>query len=122
MSSNENDTRTVLSLTTGSKICLLVAIPLLVGAAYFLFAPISIAGSEGRFGCQSAINPPSDAFPKNVCGSVNELYQLRAGALLVAGLLVAGVGILSFGVNRRTEERPGREDVDDTADDDDLDD
>ena len=111
MSSNENDTRTVLGLTAGSKICLLVAIPFLVAAAYFLWVPISIPGTDGRFGCGSAFSPPSDDFPKNVCGSVNHVYQVRAGSLLAVSLLVAAAGVFFFGVTRRVEQRKRRDPV-----------
>lgn len=105
MTSNENDSRTVLSPTTGSKICLLIAVVFLVGAAYFLWVPIAVPGSNGRFGCQSAFNPPTDQFPKNVCGTINQLYQIRAAAFLAAGILTGSLGIAFFGVNRRTELR-----------------
>lgn len=109
MPSPENDTRTVHALTTGSKICLLVSLPVLVAAAYFLWVQISIPSSEGgSFWCSSAFSPPTDQFPKGVCKEAIQIYQLRAALLLVAGLLIAGLGVLFFGVDRRIEKRKVR--------------
>jgi hypothetical protein len=111
MPSHDNDTRTVLTLTTGSKISVLAAVPFLVAAAYFLFVQISIPSAEGSpFWCSSAFSPPTDRFPRGVCRDVVQVYQLRAALLLVAGLLVAGLGVLFFGTDRRVEQRAEAED------------
>jgi hypothetical protein len=116
MSSPDHDTRTVLTLTTGSKISVLVAMPFIVAAAYFLFVQISIPSAEGDlFWCSSAFSPPSDKFPRSVCQDAVQVYQLRAALLFAAGLLVAGIGVLFFGIDRGVERRAGSVDDSDEA-------
>lgn len=101
-----SETRTVLRLRTGSKICVLIALVLLVLAAYFFWTPLTLPRPDGGlFGCGSAANPPSDPFPKGVCVDLPTMYRFRALAALGSALLVGGVGIAFFGAEREFETR-----------------
>jgi hypothetical protein len=100
------DTRVVRTLTTGSKICLLLAIPFLVAAAYFYFTPIVVdIGSTSLFSCGSRFNPPTDAFDLSQCTDVIATYGARSGSCLAVGLLIATVGVGLFGFGTRVDER-----------------
>lgn len=93
--------RSTIRLELGTRICLLVALLLLVLAGYFYWTPLSAPTSNGpMFDCQSAFNPPSANFNKSACSNINEIYQFRAGAALAAGLVLALAGTLLFGVTR----------------------
>lgn len=105
MTETDVATRVVRTLTTGSKVCLLVAIPFLVGAAYFYFAPTTVQVDTGPLACQSTFDPPTDAFVLGRCAGVNDLYGLRSGTSLAIGLLVATAGLGFFGFESRVEGR-----------------
>jgi hypothetical protein len=108
MTGMDADTRVVRTLTTGSKICLLLAIPFLVAAAYFYFTPIVVPlDSNGLFTCGSRFEPPSDAFELNRCSGVQSLYGARSGASLALGLMIAAVGVGLFGFSSRADDRAG---------------
>ena len=79
MVGTDADTRVVRTLTTGSKVCLLLAIPFLVAAAYFYFAPIvvQLGGRAGLFSCGSRFHPPTDAFDLSRCNDVIGVYGAR---------------------------------------------
>ncbi|NNG41196.1 hypothetical protein HJ588_18200 [Flexivirga sp. ID2601S] len=116
----EFETRTVLSLRTGTKICVLIALGLLVGAVYFYFVPITgVRTNTGSvFGCGSASSPATGGFAEGACGKVADVYKYRAIACIVLALLTAVVGGLLFGADRRQETRAVRTDVDRRHDDD----
>ncbi|MCD9197615.1 hypothetical protein [Aeromicrobium wangtongii] len=106
MTGTNADTRVVRTLTTGSKICLLLAIPFLVGAAYFYFTPIVVQlGGTSLFSCGSRFNPPTDAFKLSQCTDLYTVYGARSGACLALGLMIAAVGVGLFGFSTRTEKR-----------------
>jgi hypothetical protein len=106
MTGTNADTRVVRTLTTGSKVCLLLAIPFLVAAAYFYFTPIVVQlEGVGLFSCGSRFDPPTDAFDLSRCTDVYQLYGLRSGASLAAGLMIAAVGVGLFGFSTRADER-----------------
>lgn len=105
MTGTNADTRVLRTLTTGSKVCLLVAIPFLVAAAYFYFAPIMVQLDTGPFSCQSRFNPPTDSYVLGRCADVHGLYGARSGASLAVGLMIAAVGIGLFGFSTRADER-----------------
>jgi hypothetical protein len=106
MIETDADTRLVRTLTTGSKVCLLIAIPFLVAAAYFYFTPIVVQlGGTGLFSCGSRFNPPTDAFDLSKCTDVYAVYGARSGSFLVVGLLIAVVGVGLFGFGTRADER-----------------
>lgn len=105
MTGTNADTRVVRTLTTGSKVCLLLAIPFLVAAAYFYFAPIMVQLDTGPFSCQSRFNPPTDAYVLGRCANVHALYGARSGASLAVGLLIAAVGVGLFGFSTRSDKR-----------------
>ncbi|MEO6019229.1 MAG: hypothetical protein ABIP45_03145 [Knoellia sp.] len=101
---NRHQERIVLSLSRGLKASLTVAALLVAAAAFSLFVGLEVPGKEGfPFLCGSALNPPTEAFPKSACGYLNRNQQLKVGWLVTSGLIVAIGGFVSFGVNRRTE-------------------
>src|SRR5215207_1718699 len=78
------------SLRLGTKICLIVALMLLVASAFLFWTPLSAPTSNGSlFDCKSAYAPPRDDFSKAACGNINEIYQFRAAMFLAGGLLLA---------------------------------
>jgi hypothetical protein len=115
MSETRVATRTVFVLNRGARLCLLIAVLLLMFAGYLFFAPIDIQSREGpMFNCGSAARPPTEAFPKAVCGRIDQERQLRAGFVAGAALVTALGGLLVFGGTRRTEEvHPEAEEPDD---------
>ncbi|AKU16773.1 hypothetical protein [Luteipulveratus mongoliensis] len=103
------ETRTIISPRLGTRITTVVALVLLAGAVYWFFTPITLTGSSGaQFGCGSAKSPPSDAFPKNVCGDLPKVHEFRSVAFLVAGILIGLLGAVMFGFERRTQTRAAR--------------
>ena len=104
MTGTNADTRVVRTLTTGSKICLLLAIPFVVAAAYFYFTPIVVPlDASGLFTCGSRFQPPTDAFDLSRCEGVQSVYGMRSGTSLAAGLLIAAVGVGLFGFSTRVD-------------------
>lgn len=104
MTGTNADTRVVRTLTTGSKICLLLAIPFVVAAAYFYFTPIVVPlDASGLFTCGSRFKPPTDAFDLSRCEGVQSVYGMRSGTSLAAGLLIAAVGVGLFGFSTRVD-------------------
>lgn len=101
MSEETSESRVVTVLSTGTKICLIVAGLLALAAAYFYLVPINLVASDGKlFGCGSAANPPSDPFPSSICGSGPTVYAYRAYFLLAGAAVVAGGGYAFFGTHR----------------------
>ena len=105
MTDTERTTRVVRTLTIGSKVCLLVAVPFIVSAAYFYYAPTMVQTAAGPLSCQSTFDPPTDAFVLGQCAGINELFGARSGACLAIGLLLAAIGIGLFGFRTRVDER-----------------
>lgn len=105
MTGTNADTRVVRTLTTGSKICLLLAVPFLVAAAYFYFTPIMVQLDTGPFSCGSRFKPPTDAYILSRCADVHSLYGARSGASLALGLLIGAGGVGLFGFSTRADER-----------------
>lgn len=87
------------NLTTGAKIAIIAAIPLLAIALFKLIAPITEVRTQtgGVFGCGSALNPPNDKFVANICGDINGRARYEAIAFGIAGVGVAVAGIALFG-------------------------
>lgn len=104
MTEKEHTTRVVRTLTTGSKVCLLVAIPFLIAAAYFYYAPTMVQTANGPLACQSTFDPPTDEFVLGQCAGINDVFGARSGMCLAIGLLVAALGIGLFGFGERVEE------------------
>lgn len=104
MSDQRPPGRTVFVLSRGARACLLIALLLLVAAAFRLVDPIDIQTSQGpMFSCGSGLRPPSEAFQKNVCGRLSQGRQIEAGFLAGGALVVALGGLLVFGSSRRDE-------------------
>ncbi|MET0930131.1 MAG: hypothetical protein ABWX74_11465 [Aeromicrobium sp.] len=117
--SPEPRTRSTIRLRLGSRISVLVALLLLVAAAYFYWTPLSAPTANGpMFDCQSAFDPPSADFNQNACSNINEIYQFRAGAALAAALILALVGTLLFGVTRVERAARSADPIDDDLDND----
>lgn len=112
MSETPAATRTVFVLTRGARLCLLLAVLMLMFAAYLLFAPIDIQTPAGpMFNCGSAARPPGEVFQKNSCGRLNQDRQLQVAFITGAAVVTAVGGLFVFGASRRTEA------VDETATD-----
>jgi hypothetical protein len=104
MSDQRPPGRTVFVLTRGARACLLIALLLLVLAAFRMVAPIDIQTSQGpMFACGSGLRPPTEAFQKNVCGRLSQGRQVEAGFLAGGAVIVALGGLLVFGSSRRDE-------------------
>jgi hypothetical protein len=99
-------TRSILVVSTGARICILLGLLLLVVSGYLFWSPLEKPTKEGiPFGCSSAANPPTEQFPKTVCGKINQRRQMQAGSFLIAAIIVGAGGVLTFG-SSRTEEHP----------------
>ncbi len=110
------ETRTLIHLRTGSKVCVLVAICLVAAAVYFYFVPVSVRTSSGGvFECGSAIHPPTSNFQQNVCSGITHVNLYRAILFAAMGVLVAALGCWFFGVDRTIEERIDRFSEDEEA-------
>jgi hypothetical protein len=101
---------------TGAKICLIIAAVLVVAGVYALVVPINMPTAQGVFGCGSGLYPPSDPFAVGVCQDLSVIQQLRAGALGLGALLVGGLGLLLFGVDRAPRPARRRDDLDPALD------
>jgi hypothetical protein len=98
--------RTVVDLSLGSRVTLLLAVLFLIAAGYTYWVPLSVPSSTGAaFGCGSAANAPTGAFQKGVCGDISTVSLYQAVALLLAALVLGGGGLLLFGASRRTQTR-----------------
>ena len=103
------ETRTLIHLRTGSKICVIVAVCLIAVAVYYYFVPVSVTTSSGGvFQCGSAAHPPTSTFQKNVCEDITHVDLYRTFLFAAAGVLVAALGCWFFGVDRTVEERTPR--------------
>lgn len=111
--STAEPTRTVHVLSTGARICLMIAGLLLVLAGYVFFSGIqrTIPGGNGfPFLCGSAASPPTEDFPKSACGYENQNRQYEAAAYVVSALIIGGGGLLTFGSSSRQELREDTQD------------
>lgn len=101
------ETRTVLSLRTGTKICVLVGLAFIALAVYFFVVPVtSVRTTSGSvFGCGTALDPAHGSFANGVCGRVADANRYRAFLTLAIGLVTIIVGALMFGFDRREEQR-----------------
>ena len=114
------ETRTLIHLRTGSKICVIVAVCLIAVAVYYYFVPVSVTTSSGGvFQCGSAAHPPTSTFQKNVCEDITHVDLYRTFLFAAAGVLVAALGCWFFGVDRTVEERTPRVYDDEPAEGDD---
>ncbi|TWP37122.1 hypothetical protein [Leekyejoonella antrihumi] len=103
------ETRTLIHLRTGSKICVMVATCLIAVAIYYYFVPVSVQTSSGGvFECGSAAHPPTSSFQKSVCEEVTHVDLYRTYLFAALGILTAALGCWFFGVDRTVEERPAR--------------
>ncbi|MDF8264095.1 hypothetical protein [Luteipulveratus flavus] len=101
-----DESRTVLSPRTGTKVSLLIGLALLGVAAYWYFVPVTFLGSNGQFfDCGSASSPPTETFPKNICRDLPDVYRMRAIFSGLIALAVAAIGTALFGFDRRNEVR-----------------
>jgi nicotinamide riboside transporter PnuC len=102
----EPESRTVASPTTGSRLCLLVAALTLLLAVYWLVAPITIHTTTGRlFDCGNAITGPKSDFARGLCGQAPRGERAKAIAAAVVALGIAVGGLAMFGFTRRQQPR-----------------
>lgn len=101
------ETRVVLTLRTGTKICVLIGLAFIVLCVYFLFVPVTDVRTSagGVFGCGTALSPAGGSFAHGVCGDVTDMNRYRAFAALAVGVITIIAGGAMFGVNRREEQR-----------------
>ena len=106
----DDATRTVMSLSIGARVGVVLALVLLVGAGYLLWSPIQLYPPEGfPIKCGSAAVPPDNELGTAACGSINVIRQWQAGGLAAAAVLVGAGSIYAFGVRRRRESLIGRD-------------
>jgi hypothetical protein len=110
MEQPSSDVRSVIVISVGARICIMLALLLVVLAAYLFWSPLEKPTKEGiPFGCSTAANPPTEQFPRTVCGQTNKRRQLQAASVLIAAVIVGVGGVLTFGASRRLEQmRPQR--------------
>jgi hypothetical protein len=105
MSETRVASRTVFILNRGGRVCLLIAVLMLLFGAYVFFKPLDIPSPDGpMFNCGSAVHPPREQFAKNVCGRIATDHQMQAGFLAGGAVIVALGGLVAFGASRRTEQ------------------
>ena len=104
----DDGTRTVVSLSTGARVGIVLALVLLVAAGYLLWSPIQLYPPQGfPIKCGSAAAPPDNELGTAACGSINVIRQWQAGGLAAAAVLVGVGSIYAFGVRRRRESLIG---------------
>lgn len=102
-------TRNAVSLRTGSKVCLLLALVALAAAAYFYFSPSTLRTQTGGvFGCGSPGSPVDGDFARSVCQNITDIDLHRSYLMLAVALIVGVLGCALFGVDRRQVERRPR--------------
>jgi hypothetical protein len=113
------ETRTVMTPRTGTKICILIGLALIVAAVYFYFVPVtSVRTTTGSvFGCGSAAHPASSTFAKNTCWRSSDVQKYRAFAAAAIAIVTIIIGAVMFGVERRTETGRTRHSMDSYDDD-----
>ncbi|PWJ25282.1 hypothetical protein ATK17_1397 [Branchiibius hedensis] len=108
-SASPDATRTAVSLRTGSKVCILLALAALAVAVYFYAVPMSVRTQTGAvFSCGSASSPPDQEFQRNVCANLTDIGLFRAYLFVALALISAVVGVLLFGIERRAVPRRSR--------------
>lgn len=102
-------TRSAISLRTGTKVCILLALAALAVAVYFYLVPMTVRTQTGGvFSCGSASSPPTDDFQRNVCANLTDISLFRTYLFIALALISAIVGTLFFGVDRATVQRRPR--------------
>jgi hypothetical protein len=93
------------SLATGSRVCVLLGLLLLIVAAYLYWVPIGTTPLSDGFParCGSAANPPSQALGRAVCGVANDVRRSQALAAVGGAVVLIVLGPLLFGVWRRDD-------------------
>lgn len=92
--SNAADHKADSSLSTGTRVAILVAVALLAVAIYYYTAPTMFLGKDGNpFGCGSPMSPNNSALGRGSCSVVEG--QSAQKAYLFAGLAVV-IGALGF--------------------------
>lgn len=86
-------------LSSGAKVAILAAIPFIVLGVFYLLTPIADLRTQtgGVFGCGTALGGAGDQFKSNICGSINTVYMYKGLLSILAGALIAAVGVVLFG-------------------------
>ena len=107
--SNQQDTRSVMSLRPGTRVALMVAAGFLAVAAYFYLTPTMFMGKDGGlFGCGSPMSPNSGNLGKDQCSIVEGQAANRAYLFAALAVLTAVLGALFFGSDHKAQERVDR--------------
>ena len=107
---NQSGSRADSSLTTGTRVALLVAVALLVVAIYFYTAPTMFMGKDGGlFGCGSPMSPNSSALGKGQCAIVEGDSAQKAFLFAGLAVVIAALGFLLFGKPHQATAGAGRE-------------
>lgn len=95
----DDNTSAPSGLSTGAKVAILAAIPFIVLGVFYLLTPITDLRTQtgGVFGCGTALGGAGDQFKSNICGSINTVYFYKGALAILAGLLIAAVGVILFG-------------------------
>ena len=93
------------SLATGSRVCVLLGLLLLVVAAYLYWAPIGAAPPQEGFParCGTAADPPSESLGRAVCGVANDVRRSQALTAVGGAVVLLVIGPLLFGVRQRDD-------------------
>jgi hypothetical protein len=99
--------RTVLVVSVGARVCVLIGLLFVVLAGYLYLGPIGHVVSGGfPARCGSAAAPPTDSLGKAVCGTSNDERRSQALAALVAAGVLAVGGFAAFGFTRVPSKQP----------------
>lgn len=103
--------RTRLRLSDPAKLLVVLAASAVVGAGYFLFAPVFMDTPNGWFACGSVLSGSPSDFAEKTCPDATSLNLVRAIALgVLAAVLAAGAAL--FGGRRVTHTRVRETDTD----------
>lgn len=101
--------RSAISLRTGTKVCILLALAALAVAVYFYLVPMTVRTQTGAvFSCGSASSPPNEDFQRNVCANITDISLFRTYLFVALAVISAVVGTVLFGVDRSTVQRRPR--------------
>jgi len=102
MTESGDETRTIVTLSVGARVGMVLALLLLIVAAYLFWSPIQLYPSATfPVKCGTAASPPGDNLGQAACGDVNMIRQWQAAGFVGAAIVLAVGCVLAFGVHRR---------------------
>lgn len=85
----------------GAKFGIGLGILLLAASIVVLFWPLQLTSNEGSaFLCGSGYSPPTEDFPKSVCGALSQRSRLLSGLLALAAAVVVATSFWVYGTVR----------------------